>query len=263
MQKINISPGQIFDGIHVRLLRVATGAITARIPSWCRCGYPEFILIREGAVRSEFKEAPGRFIERPAHSIIHFPQDSIRRTWLASEEQAPYVSLTFSARSDLLFDLFGLLKIPDFIRSEEAETIMCRLVPLVGAEALADQLLVQELLVRFLRIVVTQSTIREEAARCCRERWFQEVAACIDSEPGRAFSPGVTSSCRQRPVPEAEPPPPEAAAEPEPDAASSPQPKSPAAITAASAKAAARFAMVCFFMLSFFLSTRMRGMAPV
>ena len=37
----------------------------------------------------------------------------------------------------------------------------------------------------------------------------------------------------------------------------------PAAITAASAKAAARFAMVCFFMLSFFLSTRMRGMAPV
>lgn len=190
MQKINISPGQIFDGIHVRLLRVATGAITARIPSWCRCGYPEFILIREGAVRSEFKEAPGRFIERPAHSIIHFPQDSIRRTWLASEEQAPYVSLTFSARSDLLFDLFGLLKIPDFIRSEEAETIMCRLVPLVGAEALADQLLVQELLVRFLRIVVTQSTIREEAVRYCRERWFQEVAACIDSEPGRAFSPG-------------------------------------------------------------------------
>ena len=26
--------------------------------------------------------------------------------------------------------------------------------------------------------------------RYCRERWFQEVAACIDSDPGRAFSPG-------------------------------------------------------------------------
>ena len=30
----------------------------------------------------------------------------------------------------------------------------------------------------------------EEAVRYCRERWFQEVAACIDSDPGRAFSPG-------------------------------------------------------------------------
>ena len=149
MQKIDISPGQIFDGIHVRLLRVATGAITSRSPGWCRCGYPEFILIREGAVRSEFKEAPGRFIERPAHSIIHFPQDSIRRTWLASEERAPFVSLTFSARSDLLFDLLGLLEIPDFIRSVEAEEIMCRMVPLAGADTLADQLLVQDRQLRY------------------------------------------------------------------------------------------------------------------
>ncbi len=190
MQKIDISPGQIFDGIHVRLLRVTTGAIATVTPTWRRCGYPEFILIRDGAVRSEFKEAPGRFLERPAHSIIHFPQDSVRRTSLAAGERAPFVSLAFSARSDLLFDLFGLLEIPDFIRSEEAEEIMCRIVPLAGSGSLADQLLVQELLLRFLRIVVTQSTIREEAARLCRERWFQEVAAWIDSESGGAFFPG-------------------------------------------------------------------------
>ena len=100
------------------------------------------------------------------------------------------MSLTFSARSDLLFDLLGLLEIPDFIRSVEAEEIMCRMVPLAGADTLADQLLVQELLLRFLRIVVMQSAIRAEAVRFCRERWFQEVTAYIDSEPGLAFSPG-------------------------------------------------------------------------
>lgn len=188
MQNLNIGQNQIFDGIHVRLLHVATGAISPGTPHWTRCGYPVFILIRSGAVRSEFQDAPGEFIERPAHSIIYFPQDSVRRTWLAAGETAPYVSLTFSAQTDSLFDLFPVLEIPAFIRSPEAEKIMCRLARLSGTDRLDGQLLIQELLFRYLRIVIGESVLREEVLRSCREPWFREVTARIGSHPEQPFS---------------------------------------------------------------------------
>ncbi|MBS1370535.1 MAG: helix-turn-helix transcriptional regulator [Lentisphaeria bacterium] len=181
MQNMNIGPEQVFDGVQVRLLRVATGAITPGAKYWHLCGYPEFILIRAGALRTEFRNAPGKFLERPAHSIIHFPQDSVRRTLLAAGECAPYVSLKFSARTDSLFDLFPLLRIPDFIRAEEAEGILCRLAQLAGSADLAEQLEIQELLLRFLRIVVRESRIREDSLQSCREPWFREVSNCIAS----------------------------------------------------------------------------------
>lgn len=188
MQKLDIGNDQIFDGVQVRLLRVATGAIRAGTPHWCRCGYPEFILIRSGAVKTDFLPAPGTFIERPAHSIFHFPQDSVRRTWLAAGESAPYVSLTFSVRTDSLPDLFPVLAIPEFIRAAEAEKIMCALAKLSGSDRLDDQLRIQELLLRYLRIVTRESALREEVLQCCREPWFREAASLIGRHPELPFS---------------------------------------------------------------------------
>ena len=189
MQRIGIGENQIFGGVHVRLLRIGVGAIMPGVPHWCRCGYPEFILIRSGALRTEFQTAPGVFIERPAHSIIHFPQDSVRRTWLAVGEKAPYVSLTFSAQTDSLFDLFSVLEIPDFIRSREAERIMCVLARICGTDRLDGQLRIQQELLGYLRIVAAQSTLREEVLQSCREPWFREVTDRLgENRSDRPFS---------------------------------------------------------------------------